>query len=237
MNGCQGTNDSIFVCSVQQGPEVVISPAVLAERTLLQREAQDLSPAEEKEKNVDDGDETTDEEKAEGGLAEEKERSPMDDGTAPSESHLGEQAEAGPIDHAQEQKEITPQMMVPSMRVLQRGASSLLRFLVAVSMRQAPLASSVGPEEVGLEASSNEERRQPEDTRQIERGGQERSSPDADGGAAAAALPPTRERSMYGTPLKQMQTYVDNLHQVRSGVSLFVMLYPRGYDMRSDISV
>ncbi|CAN0570987.1 unnamed protein product, partial [Ectocarpus sp. 12 AP-2014] len=124
--------------------------------------------------------------------------------------------EAGPIHHAQ--KEITPQMMVPSMRVLQRGASSLLRFLVAVSMRQAPLASSVRPEEVGLQASINEE--QPEDTRQIERGGQERSSPNVDGGtaaaAAAAALPATRERSMYGTPLKQMQMHVDNLHQVRS---------------------
>ncbi|CAN0592046.1 unnamed protein product, partial [Ectocarpus sp. 12 AP-2014] len=141
-------------------------------------EAQDLSPAEEKEKNVvDDGDQTAGEEKTEGGLAEEKERSPMDDDTAPAERHLGEQVEAGPIHHAQ--KEITPQMMVPSMRVLQRGASSLLRFLVAVSMRQAPLASSVRPEEVGLQASINEE--QPEDTRQIERGGQERSSPNVDG--------------------------------------------------------
>ncbi|CAM9107710.1 unnamed protein product, partial [Ectocarpus fasciculatus] len=198
-----------------EGPEVVISPAVLAERQLLQREAQDLNPAEEKGKNADDddGDETADEKKTEGGLAEEKERSPMDgdDDTVPSAGHLGERAEAGPIENAQ--KEITPQMMVPSMRVLQRGASSLLRFLVAVSMRQAPLASSVGPEEVGLQASSNEEPRQPEDTRQIERGGQERSSPNVDGGAAAAALPPTRERSMYGTPLKQMQTHVDNLHQ------------------------
>lgn len=193
-----------------QGPEVVIAPAVLAERELLQREAQDLNPAvsnpdADVDVDVDQDEETVGEEKAEGALAEEKEANRGDDTMEKQSEYL-----------LGRQKEITPEMMVPSMKMLQRAASSLLRFLVAVSMRQASLARSIDSarsEEVRVQGSRDKVPSTPGDSRPMGRG-QERSTPKADVGTAVAVLPPTRERSMYGTPLKQMQTHVDILHQV-----------------------
>lgn len=189
---------------------------VLAERKLLQQKAQDASPA---DKNcVDLDDETTDERKTEGELAEEKEHNPGDDSDMVGSGNgglFGEQSEHA-LEHVLEQhvqKDITPENMAPSMRVLQRGASSLLRFLVAVSMRQASTARPVESGEVGLQASRDKAPRPPEDGRQAVREGQEGPTKAGDG-AAVAVLPPTRERSMYGTPLKQMQAHVDTLHQV-----------------------
>lgn len=189
---------------------------VLAERELLQREARDLNPADNI--CVDHVDETAEEEKAEGDLAEEKEPT-AEEKTVDSAKELGGQTEHVP--GKQVQKEIASEMMVPSMKVLQRGASSLLRFLVAVSMRQASLAGSVESGEGGVQNSPDEAPSGPEDARHVARGAQEQSSSKVDGGAAAAALPPARERSMYGTPLTQMQTHVDTLHQVSFCTKLF----------------
>ncbi len=204
------THDPVYLFRLQ-GPEVVIAPVVLAERELLQREAQDLNPA-VSDVDVDadadadaDQDEEIAEEKTEGAVAEEKEANAGDDTVEKQSEYL--------LGH---KKEITPEMMVPSMKMLQRGASSLLRFLVAVSMRQASLARSVDSarsEEARLQSSRDKVPSTPGDSRPVGRG-QERSTPKADVGAVVAVLPPTRERSMYGTPLKQMQTHVDILHQV-----------------------
>lgn len=182
---------------------------VLAERELLKREAQGLNPADKT--CVDDGDDTAKEEKTEGDLAEKKEPT-AEESTVNSGGALGGQNEDVLGKHAQ--NEIASEMMVPSMKVLQRGASSLLRFLVSVSMRQASLAGSVGSEEDRVQVSPDEVQSAPEDARQAARGTQEQSGSKADSGAAAAGPPPTRERSMYGTPLKQMQTHMDTLHQV-----------------------
>ncbi|CAM9591597.1 unnamed protein product, partial [Scytosiphon promiscuus] len=192
-----------------EGPEVIIAPVVLAERKLLQRERHD--PRFTQSDFCDDNGETADEEKDEGRLAEEKESSPGNT-TAGGEAPLQERAEQFPHKHMHA---ITPEMMVPSMKLLQRGASSLLRFLVAVSMRHAPLARAVNnsSEEVGLQGSRDEASSPSHEARSVARGAQERSSPKSDDGVAAAVLPPTRERSMYGTPLVQTQKHVDNLHQ------------------------
>lgn len=175
---------------------------VVAERELLQRQRHDLTG------------EAAEEEKYEGRYAEEKEPTPGG-GTVGREGQLHEETEQVLRKHAHN---VTPEMLVPSMKLLQRGASSLLRYLVAVSMRQAPLARSVDgrSEEVGLQASRDEAACPSDEARPVARGAPEQSSPKADNGAAAAALPPTRERSMYGTPLVQMRKHVDNLHQVRS---------------------
>lgn len=189
---------------------------VLAERELLQREARDLNPADNT--CVDHSDETAEEEKSEGSLAEEKEPTAGEKTVGSGEEFEG-QTEHVLGKHVR--NEITTEMMVPSMKVLQRGASSLLRFLVAVSMRQASLAGSVESEEAGVQVSRDEAPSSPEDARRVARGAQERSSSKVDSGAAAAVLPPTRERSMYGTPLKQMQTHVDTLHQVSYCAKLF----------------
>lgn len=179
---------------------------VLAERELLQQKAQHAVPADEQ--CVDQVDETADEQKTEGELAEEKAHNP---GDGSDMAGIGNGRLVG--EHAEHVVEaITPEKMAPSMRVLQRGASSLLRFLVAVSMRQASTERPVESGEVGLEASRDKAPGQPEDGRQAVRGQEEPTK--ADGGAAVAVLPPTRERSMYGTPLKQMQAHVDSLHQV-----------------------
>lgn len=188
---------------------------VLAERELLQREARDLNPADKI--CIDHIDETAEEEKAEGDLAEEKEPT-SEEKTVDSGRDLGGQTEHVVGKHVQ--KEIASEMMVPSMKVLQRGASSLLRFLVAVSMRQASLAGSVDSEEGGVQISPDEAPSAPEDARQVARGAREQSNSKVDG-AAAAVLPPARERSMYGTPLTQMQTHVDTLHQVSYRNKLF----------------
>lgn len=176
---------------------------VLAERELLQQKAHEC---------VDQDEETTDERKAEDELAEEKEHNPGDDCDMVGGGNGGLVGEQSEHVIEQVQDDITPEKMAPSVRMLQRGASSLLRFLVAVSMRQASTARPVSGE-VGSQASRDEARRPAEDGRSAVRGGKERSAK-ADDGAAVAALPPTRERSMYGTPLKQMQEHVDSLHQV-----------------------
>lgn len=186
---------------------------VLAERELLQQKAQNASPA--AENGVDQHDETADERKTEGDLAEEKEHNPGDDSDMANIGNGGGGFVGERPEHVLEQvqTDITPEKMAPSMRVLQRGASSLLRFLVAVSMRQASTERLVESEEVGLQGSRDKAPGQPEDGHQAVRGGQEGPTK-VDGGAAVAVLPPTRERSMYGTPLKQMQAHVDSLHQV-----------------------
>lgn len=184
---------------------------VLAERELLQQKSQNASPTDEN--GVDQHDETADERKTEGDLAEEKEHNPGDDSDMANIGNGGLVVERPEHVLEQGQTEITPEKMAPSMRVLQRGASSLLRFLVAVSMRQASTERLAQPEEVGLQGSDEKAPGQPEDGRPAVRGGQEGAAK-ADGGAAVAVLPPTRERSMYGTPLKQMQAHVDSLHQV-----------------------
>ena len=211
-----------------QGPEVIIAPVVLAERELLQREAQDTHPA------AGDGDsdghgrghgrghghvdqDTVEEEKAEGVLTEEKEANSGDDAVKKQSEYV-----LGP--HGQ--TEITPEMMVPSMKMLQRSASSLLRFLVAVSMRQASLAPSIDSarsEEVPSQSSRDKVPTAPGGSRPPVVRGQERSTPKADVGAVVSVLPPTRDRSMYGTPLKQMQTHVDSLHQVSCRPQCFVI--------------
>eukprot|EP00903_Cladosiphon_okamuranus_P019656 g18070.t4 len=195
-----------------EGPEVIIAPVVLAERELLQQQAQNVNPA--YENSVDQHDETAAERKTEGELAEEKEDNPEDDSDMAGIDNgglVGEHPEHV-LEHAQVQEDvITPEKMAPSMRVLQRAASSLLRFLVAVSMRQASTERRVESGGVGLQASRDKGPGQPEDGRRAVRG-QERPTK-ADGGAAVAVMPPTRERSMYGTPLEQMQAHVDSLHQ------------------------
>lgn len=186
---------------------------VLAERELLQQQAQNASPADEN--GVDQHDETADERKTEDEVAEEKEDNPGDDSDMAGIGN-GELVGEHPkrvMEHDQVQKDIiTPEKLAPSMRVLQRAASSLLRFLVAVSMRQASTERPVESREVGLQASRDKGPGQPEDGRQVVRG--QEGPTKADGGAAVSVLPPTRERSMYGTPLKQMQAHVDSLHQV-----------------------
>lgn len=204
---------------IWQGPEVVIAPVVLAERELLQKKARKASLADEdKDDCVVDQQEAADERKTEGEVVEEKEHNPGDDGDVVVCGNGGLAGEHSKHVLEQVQKDFPPENMAASMKVLQRGASSLLRFLVAVSMRQASTARPVEVGEDGLQASRDKAPRPPEDGHQVLRGGQEEPAK-ADNGAAVAVLPPTRERSMYGTPLKQMQAHVDSLHQVTTSRS------------------
>lgn len=189
---------------------------VLAERELLQREVRNLNPADDT--CVDHSDKTAEEEKTEGELAEEKVPT-AEEKTSDSGGEIG--AETDHVLGKHVQNEIASEMMVPSMKVLQRGASSLLRFLVAVSMRQASLGGSVESEEGAVQVSPGEAPSAPEDAGQVARRAQEQSRSKVDSGEAAAVLPPTRERSMYGTPLNQMKTHVDTLHQVSDCTTLF----------------
>lgn len=211
-----------------------MAPAVLAERELLQRDLRSRNLKPEEMRFGDDSDMAADEEKKEGALAEEKEPN-LEDHAGGAVEQLTDDSERDPDDALGEPvHELSPDMMMPSMKVLQRGASSLLRFLVAVSMRQASLASVIGSEQ-GLHCSLDDAPSRAEDARQVPRGGQETLNTPGKGAdrtgslAAAVAWMPTRERSMYGTPFKQMQMHVDNLHQVNiratrcSGVQWLVL--------------
>lgn len=139
--------------------------------------------------------------------------------------------ESGPEDtNAKPSEPFSPEMMAPSMKGLQRGASSLLRFLVAVSMRQATPAAVSRPQEGGRPNSRRDSSpSRGEGVHQVTRGDEKRVSPSAcdriigegdetaAGAVVASAMQPTRERSMYGTPFQHMQTHVDSLHQVLFG--------------------
>lgn len=199
-----------------------MAPAVLAERELLQRE-----PREEKllvERLDGSGEEVVDEEKTEGEMSESKER----DRGNPVVGVVGRHAQPFKVGSPHSRPEAvheleSMEMLIPSMKLLQRGASSLLRFLVSVSMRQATLTTIAGSEEPELQGSPNETASRPEDARLAGAAGKELLSPkgtERPGGDATTlastplSMPPTRERSMYGTPLKQMQTHADSLHQV-----------------------
>lgn len=215
-----------FFCRSVQGPEVIVAPAVLAERGLLQRKEWDLKPA--ALRGVGGSDDAANEEKTEGELVEEKEPNFEDDSFG-IVGLLGQRKKRG-ANHARWkplQKALSPEMMMSSMKVQQRGASSLLRFLVAVSMRRAPLAGMTGSEDDLREGPRPEAPGRADAVRQVAASGQ-LSNPEVDrrtgtdrlATATVLPIPPTRERSMYGTPLKQMQTHVDGLHQVNFEVRI-----------------
>lgn len=210
-----------------------MAPAVLAERELLTWEARDLKPATAPPSCGDDGGHgALKGQQAEGNLAEGKEESlaakvSTAEGVRDREEDREEEGARRPRGVIPMEKTLSPETMAPSMKVLQRGASSLLRFLVAVSMRQASLAGSTGSQGARSQAPASKAPSRVKDMRQPARGGQKLSSSQASeirtasGGAAdglvsatALPMPQTRERSMYGTPLKEMQMHVDNLHQV-----------------------
>lgn len=132
---------------------------------------------------------------------------------------------------AGESEWISWEMLAPSMKVMQRGASSLLRFLVVISMRQAASATVAAPGEHGMrESPVGDSRRQDGDAHRIARDNDRLATPSsvAPAGSKGAAsstnpvqgviLPPTRERSMYGTPFEHMRTHVESLHQVKPGL-------------------
>lgn len=199
-----------------------MAPAVLAERELLQREARDQELLVERLSG--NGEEEADEKKTEGEVSESKER----DGGSPVVGVVGRLAqpyEMGlpPSRPEAVYEQVSTEMLIPSMKLLQRGASSLLHFLVSVSMRQASLTTVSGSEEPRLQGSPNDTASRAEDARLVTGGGQELLSPkgaeraggnDTTPASTPLSMPPTRERSMYGTPLKQMQTHADSLHQV-----------------------
>lgn len=194
-----------------KGPEVVVAPAALAERELFKREARNVKAV---AIDFDDIEEAANEDKIEGELMEKKEADEEGDiGTA------GKLAEGSQLDgdHASVEvkyKELSPETMVHSMKVLQRGASSLLRFLVAVSMRQASLATLTGPEGSEIQRSPDDAPNRTACVRQPASPKSQGRPSRADRRSVAPLIPPTRERSMYGTPFKDMQTHVDSLHQV-----------------------
>lgn len=200
---------------------MIVAPAVLAERERLRQEASEGpfrdAALGEGTKHVAGGDKT------DGGQGEGK----------------GEQVQTrrsgGPSDsRAHHFESLSPEAVAPSIKKLQAGASSLLRFLVAVSMRQATPAAVYTPQEgVMRESARNGSPSRVEGRRQVAREHGKRSTPSTqtpvvgDGGTAAgvsvaSSIPPTRERSMYGTPFQHMQTHVDSLHQVQFEV-YFVM--------------
>lgn len=208
-----------------------MAPAVLAERELLTWEARDLKPATAPACCSDDGGhEALEGEHAEGILEGKKDSLPAKVSTAEGvgDREEGREKEGALRGVTAMEKKLSPETMTPSMKVLQRGASSLLRFLVAVSMRQASLVGATGSQDARSQAPASKAPSRVKDTRQAARGGQKLSSSKtseirtASGGAAgglvsatALPMPQTRQRSMYGTPLKEMQMHVDNLHQVR----------------------
>lgn len=181
-----------------------MSPAVLAERELLKQEAKDakaqeaiVSTSTPSWTDFDVFGESL-EEKVEIDVAEEK----------GCDHDVGVHAAAEPLSGGK----VSPEAMVPSLKVLQRGAMSLLRFLLIVSMRQASLPLATRDSSGG---ASNRVKGIREDREQD--GSEERR---AEGGAKSTRsemmlIPPTRDRSMYGTPVEQMRTHMENLHQVR----------------------
>lgn len=209
-----------------------MAPAVLAEREVMMREARDLKPATAPPACGDDGDqEALGEGQVEGKLEERKDQKPAAKVTCTEGvGKIEDGEEEGAHRHqggAAAAKKVSPETMTPSMKVLQRGASSLLRFLVAVSMRQASLTGAPGSQDTRSQTPTNEAPGRAEDTsrRQAARSGPKlsnskgstRRSTGATSGlvsATALPMPQTRERSMYGTPFKEMQMHVDNLHQV-----------------------
>ena len=210
-----------------------MAPAVLAERELMMREARDLKLATASPVSSDDGDqEALEEGKMKGKLEEGKEEKLAAKVT--SLEGVGRKVEDREEEGAHRHwgraavEKVSPETMAPSMKLLQRGASSLLRFLVAVSMRQASLAGAPGSQDASPQAPANEAPSRAEDSsrRQAARGGPKLSNSKASGmrrsiggtsglvSATALPMPQTRERSMYGTPFKEMQVHLDNLHQV-----------------------
>lgn len=204
-----------------------MDPAVLAERDLLEQQAQNVKPA--VALLGSDSEAAADEEKTEGEQEEEKRPNPGDGAVR----HLRQlEHTCGEPAHV----DLSPEVMMPSMKLMQRGAWSLLRFLVAVSMRQASLAGVAESETSGLEGPPDDRRNGAEGVSQGAREGVREGllDPKAEGrargvgrkkvAAVVGLRPPTRERSMYGTPFKQMQTHVDNLHQVKIETQYFVNL-------------
>lgn len=217
-----------------------MAPAVLAERELMTREARDLKAATAPPVSSDDGDQ----EAPEKGMVEDKLEKGVEEKLAAKVTcaegvgKVKDREEERAHRHrhrggAAVEKKVSPETMTPSMKVLQIGASSLLRFLVAVSMRQASLTGAPGSQDARSQAPTNEASGRAEDTsrRQAARSEQKlsncnassstrrrrRKSTGATNGlvsATALPMPQTRERSMYGTPFKEMQMHVDNLHQV-----------------------
>lgn len=208
-----------------QGPEVIVAPAVLAERERLQREVQQAK----KEMPIcgDNHGDAVDEQTADGDLADEKEPDPVEGRTIDVSKQVFPQTKSS-VDalHLKDAEfELPPAALVPSLKEMQRGASSLLRFLMAVSMRQALPAAVAGRSDGGLQQpTGNASPRRVEDGRPVAGENEKLVTPTGrvkmtgtDGTAAASAVNPmlpTRERSIYGTPFKHMQTHVDNLHQV-----------------------
>lgn len=213
-----------------QGPEAVPPSSVALERERLrQAAASDTTPA--------------DEHKAEGELAEEKHADvrhaqAQDAGASRSAERRLDGSSAYSLDPPSrasfDPKSISPEALYPSSKMSQLGAASLLRFLVAISMRQAA-PSSIGPgDEPG--SGGDQDGRSSAQARGAVRGAQQgvrgkegmmggRSGPAPPAGnagqgvssirgAETVLMPPTRERSMYGTPFKEMRTHVDSLHQV-----------------------
>lgn len=182
----------------------MIAPAVLAERELLMQESRHIQTALDSDNSVSVGD------KAKAYTAEEKEMNVDERAPRVSEKPFIPTARSG---HSAEG-------MVPTMKVMQRGALSLLRFLVAVSMRQASLAAEARSDESATQRSVEDASSGANDVRHGARedhvSGATATEHDGRRRARTTVLPipPTRERSMYGTPFKEMQTYADSLHQV-----------------------
>lgn len=210
-----------------------MAPAVLAERELMTREARDLKAATAPPVSSDKGDQEAPEEGMESKLEEgKKEKLAAKVTCAEGVKKAGNREGGGAHRHrgGAAVEKVSPETIMPSMKVLQRGASSLLRFLVAVSMRQASLTGAPGSPDARSQAPRNEAPGRAEDTSspQAARSGpklsnsrastrRRRRSTVATGGlvsATALPLPQTRERSIYGTPFEEMQMHVDNLHQV-----------------------
>ncbi|CAM9363981.1 unnamed protein product [Discosporangium mesarthrocarpum] len=184
---------------VYKGPEVVVSTAVLAERHALQLQAQHRV-LKAVVGNME-GESGEDEEKTENLLIEEK--VPETQGPLLKTKEVNEGISEHPV---------APGALEPTLKLLRQGACSLLRFLIAVSVRQTPAASL---------ADSTSHPVQPEDSRSGHGGGftfgGTTHTTDLGTGTGARSMPlpppPTRERSIYGTPLRLMQTHADSLHQ------------------------
>lgn len=212
------TGKRSHACRVlKQGAEVIVPSAMLSERERLQRTAtsrEDLMS----------------EQKVEHDLVEEKEVEFGDEMSNSSEQaamqnvSIGYRSKSGG-----ESAPFSVEALAPSMKMLQRGAWSLLRFLVAISMRRATPSTLAANEEFGL-------RRHPHGDAPNLGEGAHQATRDKDESVASSVrvtatgtigttantnatrsvlMPPTRERSTYGTPFKQMRMHVDSLHQVK----------------------
>lgn len=209
---------------------MIVSPAVLAERELLKQEAQDAKAQEALVNNKTSSWADFDvfgeslEEKVEADVPEEKDFD-HDVGVHVTAEQLSKgTTRSGDTRVGQVYAELPPEAVIPSLKVLQRGAMSLLRFLLTVSMRQASLSETPVTRDSSGESSNRVKGRERDGS--VISGGERR----ADGGTTATRskmlmIAPTRERSMYGTPVEQMRTHMENLHQVSA-----LRLSLRSYD-------